>query len=250
MRIYGIKLKRSDGANDSIKVFYTPMNFIDWKTYNPATIRYDVSAVRYIISTYVKEYLINDDPRDINEILNLDVAKQKYIIDMIFSNSIFGNGDKFRSLIDESITQSKTLDGCYDYFLYIHLDINTYLTMLEQDAETRAHIIGILEQRRNINVKNRFESAIENNMPVDLTSTEEEYKKIMKQYKRTGRMVPPTVLKSPVSDKLPENMKAMAAESRELLAAQLRGEAPAAAKEKRAFNWQDDELNFNTLNRD
>ena len=87
-------------------------------------------------------------------------------------------------------------------------------------------------------------------MPVDLTSGEDEYKKIMKQYKRTGRMVPPTVLKSPVSDKLPENMKAMAAESRELLAAQLRGEAPAAAKEKRAFNWQDDELNFNTLNRD
>ena len=80
MRIYGIKLKKSDGVNDSIKVFYTPMNFIDWKTYNPATIRYDVSAVRYIISTYVKEYLINDEARDINDILNLDVAKQKYII--------------------------------------------------------------------------------------------------------------------------------------------------------------------------
>lgn len=246
MRIYGLKVSIPD-SKKVYQFFYTPLNFIDWKTYNPIDIRYDSSAIRYIFSAYLKEFTLNDESQDISEIYKLNVATQTRLIDDIFSKSMFGDDQRFRKTIDDSIRNSKTLDGCYDFFLYQHLPLETYLGMLEQDAETRAHVIGMLEQHRDVNVAERFNFAVANNTPVDLTSNKEEFARKLKRHKKTGVWNNPVKQNGqapdlPSDEKLPPNIANMIAASRAALKDSLT--TGGQQNKKPAFDWRSDERNF------
>lgn len=244
MKKYCLKLKSVKSPDsDPVYLYFTAMSYFDWKLYNHTTSRYDPATIRYLFDTYLKEMTVGSEPRDIREFLEYPVAHQKLLIDEMFEKSLFSSPEKFRELVDRSSSESLTLAGCYDYFLYIHLPLETYIMLLDYNAEARAHIIALLEQQKAVNVMSRFETAVKNKIPVNLTLSDENYKKVLQKYRKTGVFNPNIQQGDPAFDeKLPPNVKTMVNESRAALSEQL-GMRPATGT-KRPFNWQADEFNI------
>ena len=244
MRIYCLKLssQRKD-AGDDVFLYYTPMSYLDWRTYGNPSVRYDPPTVRYLFELYLKEMTVGTEKVDPVEFRSYPVAHQKLLIDNMFEKSSFGDTDKFIKMVESAKSDSLTLPGCYDYFLFTNLGIESYISLLEQDADVRAHIISMMEQQTGISVKKRFETAVSLNIPVNLRASNEEYNKILQRYKKTGALshTLPQVSDG-FTDKLTGDMSVMVAESRAALAEKL--DARNNNLKRPAFNWERDESNF------
>jgi len=255
MKQYGLKITRKDGSK--LEVYYQSLSYIDWSVYSSTEEMFEPSTIRYLIGTYVNRVLVNGEEVNPGVIFEEDVATLQQIVHNLFEKSIFSEEDKFNKMLGTLEKRSRTLMGCYDLFIFLKLP-DYYLQMLEQDAYTRAQIIMMLEQSTGINVKERFEHAVHNNVPLDLISDPDSYKK---NIRRHGGPVPANPhrmnplhqhqqtmeqMKPATQQDMPSNVDAMLSESRNALAQALHA-GRKKPQQKPAFNWQNDEANFSNI---
>jgi len=256
MKQHGVRIKRKkDGQEVFLDVFHLSLSYMDWAIYAGSTDLFDPATVRYLLTQYVVRAVDNGKELTIQELLAEDMSVIENVISNIVKKSIFQSPEEFDKLLAALESKSRTLFGCYDLFIYQHLGIDSYLRMLDVDAEARIQIVMMLEKITGINVRERFDEAVAKTIPLDLMSTPDQYKRSMKKYgaprPQTGekRRSPLDEFRdtskerpSPSKEKMPSNIDAMLAESRSALADALNAGRKKPPPEKPVFNWHKDQV--------
>lgn len=255
MKHYGVKV---DDGKRKLEVYFRALSYIDWATcYDPEEML-DPSTVRYIVSEYVLRVVTNGEDISPLELLSAPVAVQQSVITAIFNKAIFQDDEKYAKIMLTLEQRSRTLIGCYDLFLYLHLGVEVYLQLLDQDAYTRSQVVMMLEKRTGVNVRERFDFATKNNVALDLISDPDTYKRNLRKH---GGPVPANPMtrqnplyqhqktmqqmQKPQGPDMPSNIDTMLTDSRSALQAALNaGRKKAGLPQKQKFNWQTDERQF------
>ena len=170
---------------------------------------------------------------------------QDTIVGAMFTKSGFDMDDEeYSELISKLERKSRTLMGCYDYFLFMHGGLEFYTRCLELDSRTRAQIIMLMEKTTGISVKKRFHDSVTLETPLDLVSENSKYEGKMRTDMRSGRVqkthrdgtLPDGT--EQVKENLPPDLNQMLNSSRSALERELRN---ASAGKRKAFDWQADE---------
>lgn len=254
MQEYGIQV--SDSVGQRMNVYFMPMSYIDWVKYSDAGVASskDPSVVRYLLKTYItrtftNEYDNNGDPVQVEGsadiICDMPPGVQDTIVGAMFTKSGFDMDDEeYSELISKLERKSRTLMGCYDYFLFMHGGLEFYTRCLELDSRTRAQIIMLMEKTTGISVKKRFHDSVTLETPLDLVSENSKYEGKMRTDMRSGRVqkthrdgtLPDGT--EQVKENLPPDLNQMLNSSRSALERELRN---ASAGKRKAFDWQADE---------
>jgi hypothetical protein len=250
VREYGISI--SDTTGEKIKVYFTLMTYIDWKSCYPLDIRYTLPSTRYLIQKYVSRAYKTVDDIDIdityNDILALPPTPINTIVDAVIDKAQFGSVDSIKEQIEEAEKQGMTLVGLYDRFILIHGGLEMYLTMLDQNALVRSNIISALEAMSEVSVYKRFNDAITQDIPVDIITSKDKYDNMMRR-RNKGQHVPDPKLSTrhtPGMDNedKPANMDELVKMSREALSEQLQTDKNSRNNRKAAFDWMRDEHDY------
>jgi hypothetical protein len=259
MKQYGVRIKRKkDGKESYMDVFHLPLSYMDWAVYSGSKELFDPATIRYLLNQYVVRVIEEGAELSINQLLESDMSIIETVIGNMIKKSIFQNQDDFTQLVMSLDKASRTLSGCYDLFIFQHLGPDFYLRMLEADAYTRAQVIMMVEKTTGISVKERFDEAVAKNIPLDIMSSPDQYKRAMKKYgmprpnmgarrrspldefKETAKDIPIP----PTKDKMPSNVDAMIADARSSLADALNAGRNKTQRVKPAFDWQKDQGTF------
>lgn len=249
MQEFGIKIVDSTGQ--ALSVYFMPLSYIDWVKYSDmgvASIN-DPSVSRYILKTYVTRALSigTSDTSEIpiETLCEMPPSIQHKILEAIVNKSGFDMEDsQYSEVITKLERKSRTLMGCYDYFIFLHGGLDFYLRCLELDSKTRAQIIMLMEKTTGISVYKRFNDSIKMETPLDLVSENSKYEGKVRSDMRSGRIQPQKRASSlpegthQVRDNVPPDLGQMIAHSRSTLENDLRA---GQRKKKQSFNWQEDE---------
>lgn len=194
MRVHGISLTIDDRAQTELFVYFVPLTYADWVKYFDAgtSDRFDPPVIRYVFGTYVTSafYRTADGDSDVTalQLSELPPSITTKIISSIADKSGFTDGDAYSALIESLELKTRTLIGSYDYFLYLYLGTDGYLSALNMDALTRAQLITMVEKSTGISVSKRFKDSIELNMPLDLINQVAKYEGNIRAKERSGQL--------------------------------------------------------------
>ena len=250
MREYGLEVRAANG--DKRTVYFTPMSYIDWLTHADEEVMLESSSVRFLLAKYVtRVYDQSEAPVDPVDLLDLPPQTLASLIRSMIGKSGFSNPDEFEKLMIRLEYMSRTILGAYDYFIMVHLGPEIYLSMLEQDASVRANLVTQLERHTGIDVSVRFEESIRDGSPLDVVSDPDKYEK-NKIKMRKGRPLNHT--KTPLNNipgvtrpqgTPPDDFSDLVNRAGQALNMQMAmDKSNKDAKEKRAFNWQKDNVDM------
>lgn len=262
MQEYGIQV--SDSVGQRMNVYFMPMSYIDWVKYSDAGVasNKDPSVVRYLLKTYVTRTFTTEINSNGNamqvegtadSICDMPPGVQNRIIHSMFEKSGFDvEDDEYSDLIMRLERKSRTLMGCYDYFLFMHGGLEFYIRCLELDSKTRAQIIMLMEKTTGISVRKRFQDSVTLEQPLDLVSENSKYEGKMRNDMRSGRIhktprdnsLPDGV--EQVRENLPPDINQMLHSSRIALENEFRS---ASVGKKKTFDWQADEAAITGVDR-
>lgn len=184
----------SIGKDRSILVFYLPLSYSDWTKYTDTLggVDPDPASVRYIFEKYItRAHLTEGDTT--TEITPHNIALEgpavvEVITKAMGAKSGFGNIEQFKKTLTDLELKSRTLMGAYDYFIFVHLGMESYMQCLDMDITNRAQIIIVLEKHTGISVSSRFDDSLNYNIPLDLIEENDKYENGLRQMMKKGKI--------------------------------------------------------------
>lgn len=261
MKLYGLKITRKD--TKVLEVYFQSLSYIDWTIYSQGSEMFDPATVRYLINAYVARATLDGEEITPVDLSNESPSVVQKLITNMFQKSMFSDEDKLAELMNSFEQRSRTLSGCYDLFIFLNMGADFYLQMLTQDVYTRTQIITMVEQATNINVKERFDTAVTKKIPLDLSSNQDQYKRNMRKHGQPVQRNP--LRENPLrehqrnmeqqqptpKEKMPSSVDSMLAESREALGSALNaGKTKERQVDKSVFNWSKDEAQYGQFNKE
>lgn len=228
-----------------LEVYHTPVHYADWIRFFVPESRYVESSIRYLVQRYcTRAYLIENGVRseqlaaDSLLVRDSPAYSQAFLIevvDSIITKTTFDKGNEFAQDVDGRREFSTTLIGTYDFFIFLYLGPESYLSLLEADDAQRAQIIAMLERQTGISVRERFDTAVRNNIGIDLTKPARQYQGDLKRLQRNRPGIEGQTDVSPLD---PKTLEAVT-QCRQALAQDLL--AGATAGKKKTFDFASDQ---------
>jgi len=250
MREFGISVE-DPRTGRSVTVFFIPMTYIDWLTHSDEESMLEPANVRYLLAKYITRCFHDEDTEENAmeplELMDIDPQPLSTIIHLMIKKSGFSDTSEFEQTMKQLEYLSRTLMGAYDTFIMLNAGMDTYLNLLEQEASVRASFIVQLEHLTGIDVSKRFEECLADQSPLDVVNPPDVYERNRMQQRkgrpinstRTGINRVPGVTRPTGTP--PGDFNDLTAASRAALDQSLAmSKANKDAKERRAYNWQQD----------
>lgn len=254
MKEFGLEVKIKDKI---IQVYFLPMSYLDWIKYSrdDGTIDPDPPVVRYILYTYVtRAYIVENTTTtdlEVSDLLLMGTAITNSVLRSLSEKSLFSDNEKYANILVKLEERTRTLQGSYDYFIFINGGIDLYLRVLELDALNRAQVIAMLEKATGICVSDRFEHSISLDIPLDMITPTDKYTNQLQRDMKQGKIEKNDKIINyrqkgniPVPDKKPVDTSDLHAASRNALARELENARRNKAQKARYFNWHEDQADI------
>ena len=246
MREYGVSVADKT-SKDRVDVYFTPMTYVDWCTYNTSTESYDNASIRYLFKKYVRSAVLKKSEGDTVELgtvqlCALSPSVLKEIVDKMILKAGFSAIDEFVTLLNQLERNASTLPGAYDLFIYLNTSIDVYVSFLEKTMYERAAFIATLEKVTAISVKDRFDLSLEVGCDLDLITPPTSYRP-----KSKGKAVTSLRDKFNGTDVSEEQIEAFEESSRSLRDELRRGRSQ---QKRQSFDWTKDNQELETFSND